>query len=624
LLTRIGKATALAAAGLLVAAGPALAHSEDGAIDNAQATHGHDMDHQHGGDEGHLDPVQTDNLDLVSKLGLSNVEEGGIADVSVYGDHAYLAAWGGETCKHNGVHVVDIADVANPQEVAFIPSKAGSYPGEGVQVLSLDTPSFTGDVLVSNNEICKGASGFGGMNIYDVTDPTAPEHLAVGFGDYTESDGTEGNNRKKTANQIHSVFAWQAGDRAYAVMVDNEEVEDVDIVDITNPRKPVLIAEYDLVELSGGAITQPDAGLDEVFLHDMIVKKIGTEFVMLASYWDAGYVQLNVTNPAAAKYISDSDFANPDSGAFENTDGSLVVPPEGNAHQAEFTGDNRFVIGADEDFSPYALTAKNLTDGTEIDASQGSGTTLDEGETITGPSVFVGRACPGDAAIPAGGAGTQIAVVERGACDFTVKVQAVEAAGGYEAILIFNRTASDGCNASLGMTVDGHTPTFGVAPREQGYAIFGMQAQYDDEACKAGDGSQLSPMTVGMTGDTLTFSSYFDGWGYVRLLDATTMQERDTYALPEAHDPSKASGFGDLSVHEVAVSKQDDGLAYLSYYAGGLRVIDVSSGEIVEEAAFIDEGGNNFWGVETFVQDGVEYVALSDRDLGLYILKYTP
>ena len=44
----------------------------------------------------------------------------------------------------------------------------------------------------------------------------------------------------------------------------------------------------------------------------------------------------------------------------------------------------------------------------------------------------------------------------------------------------------------------------------------------------------------------------------------------------------------------------------------------------MEEAAFIDEGGNNFWGVETFLQDGVEYVALSDRDLGLYILKYTP
>jgi hypothetical protein len=619
LLTRIGKVTALAVTGLLVAAGPAMAHSDDGATDNAKATHGHDTGHQHGGDEGHLDPVQTTNLELISKLGLSNVEEGGIADVSVYGDYAYLAAWGGETCKHNGVHVVDISDVANPVEVGFIPSKAGSAPGEGVQVLSLATPSFTGDVLVSNNEICNDGAGFGGMNIYDVTDPRAPEHLAVGFGDYTD-----GGKRKKTANEIHSVFAWQAGEKAYAVMVDNEEAADVDIVDITNPRKPVLVAEYDLVELSNGTISQPDAGLDEVFLHDMVVKEIGGRFIMLASYWDAGYVQLDVTDPKKAVVLSDSNFADPDSGAFENTGGSLVVPPEGNAHQAEFTGDNRFVIGADEDFSPYALDATS-DDGTEITASQGSGTTMTPGETITGESVFVGRACPGDLAVPpASTTVDQIAIVERGVCDFTVKVAAVEAAGGYEAILIFNRTASDGCNASLGMTVDGNTPTFGVAPREQGYAIFDRQGEYDDAECLAGDGTQLSPMAIGDRGHTLTFNSYFDGWGYVRLFDAASMNELDTYALPEAHDESKATGFGDLSVHEVAVSQQDDSLAYLSYYAGGLRVIGIQDNEIVEKAAFIDEGGNNFWGVETFVRDGVEYVALSDRDLGLYILKYTP
>jgi hypothetical protein len=616
LLTRIGKVTALAAAGLLVAAGPAMAHSDDGATDNAKATHGHDVDHQHGGDEGHLPSGGTDNIELVSKLGLSNVEEGGIADVSVYGDYAYLAAWGGQTCKHTGVHVVDISDVSNPVEVGFIPSKEGSYPGEGVQVLSLNTSAFTGDVLVTNNETCKTA-GFGGMNIYDVTDPTAPEHLAVGFGDYTDS-----GSRKKTANEIHSVFAWQAGDRAYAVMVDNEEVEDVDIVDITNPRKPVLIAEYDLMELSGGEIAQPGQDLDEIFLHDMIVKEIDGRFVMLASYWDAGYVQLDVTNPAAASIISDSDFATPDSGALENTDGALEVAPEGNAHQAEFTGDDKFVIGADEDFSPYALEATS-DDGTEITASQGSGTMMTPGTTITGQSVFVGRACPGDPAIPAGGEGTQIAIVERGVCDFTVKVAAVEQATGYEAILIFNRTGSDACNASLGMTVEGHTPTFGVAPRQQGFGIFDKEGLYDDEACLAGS-TAPAPMAIGDTGDVLTFNSYFDGWGYVRLFTAAGMEEVDTYAIPEAHDPEHATGSGDLSVHEVAVSQQDNGLAYLSYYAGGLRVIDVSSGKIEELGWFIDEGGNNFWGVETFVKDGVEYVALSDRDLGLYIFQYTP
>lgn len=36
---------------------------------------------------------------------------------------------------------------------------------------------------------------------------------------------------------------------AYAVIVDNEEGSDVDIVDISDPKKPVFLTEYDLDEL---------------------------------------------------------------------------------------------------------------------------------------------------------------------------------------------------------------------------------------------------------------------------------------------------------------------------------------------------------------------------------------
>jgi len=577
-------------------------------------------DDQHGGDEGHLPAKDEGPLDLISKLALSNVSEGKIADVGVLGDTAYLAAWGGVTCKRTGVHVVDISNVTAPAEIGFIPSKEGSYPGEGVQALPISTPAFTGDILVTNNEQCKPGVGFGGMNIYDVTNPAEPAPLKVGFGDTTEEgvDAVPGQG-KKDANEIHSVFAWDAGNKAYAVMVDNEEALDVDIVDITNPKKPVFIAEYNLAE-KFPQILQPGQGLDEVFLHDMVVKEINDgQFVMLASYWDAGYVQLDVTNPLDPKYMADSDFANPDSEAAES---GLTVPPEGNAHQAEFAGDDEFVLGADEDFAPFALNATNVTDLTEIDAGQGSGTKpLEPGDTITGESVFFGRGCNGD--INAGaGDGTQIAVVERGLCTFTEKVANVIAATGYDAVLIFNRTGSDGCNASLGMSVEGDIPTFGVAPREQGFDIF--DAAYDDAACLAGNGTELAPITVGDLGDTLTFSSYFDGWGYVHLFDQAGMNELDTYAIPEAHDPAFATGFGDLSVHEVATSATNSDVAYVSYYSAGVRVIDISSGQIQEEAAFIDEGGNNFWGVQVFESGGKEYVAASDRDFGLYIFEYTP
>ena len=606
------------AAALLLFVSVATAHSgvdliSDGAIDNAKDTHAHDA--QHGPEEGHLDAVTEGPIEVVSELAMSRVTEGGIADVAVHGDYAYLNSWGGAgNCGRNGTHVVDISDVANPVEVAFINAKEGSFPGEGAQVLSMSTPSFTGDVLLTNNELCKAGVGFGGINLYDVTDPTQPENLALGFGDYDD-----GKNRKKTANQVHSVFGWQDGAKAYAVMVDNEEFTDVDIVDITNPRKPKLIAEHDLEALFG--VSEGDPRLSEVFLHDMVVKEIDGVQVMLTSYWDGGYVLLNVNDPANPVLMAESDFGTVDPLL---ADGEEVFP-EGNAHQAEFTLDNQLVIAADEDFSPYALLAENTSNGTALTASPGSDTpSLEPGEQISGTAVFAGRACNGDPTIAAPtGIGPVIAVVERGICAFTEKVANVELAGGYDAILIFNRTAADGCESSLGMTVAGGIPTFGVAPRSEGFAIF--DAEYDEAECLAGDGTQLAPIVLGAQGDTLTFEEYFDGWGFVRMFDASTMSEIDAYAIPESRDSTYASDYGDLSVHEVATSLQDAGLAYLSYYAGGIRVITVDADTgITEVAAFIAEGGNNFWGIEAFERDGVEYIAASDRDKGLYIFKYTP
>jgi len=619
----------LAAAGLVLAV-PGLASGHPGhdiSSDGGQTVEDKSRNaHQHGETDGHLPASSTGNIDVVSKLGLKNVVPEKIADVGVFNDYAYLAAWGVVTCKYNGVHVVNIKDPTQPEEVAFIGSKEGSYPGEGVQALSIDTPAFDGDILVTNNEKCNEKSGFGGMNLYDVSNPEHPTPLAEGVGDTSVAGvDTVSGAGKKAANETHSVFAWDAGDKAYAVIVDNEEGTDVDIMDITNPRKPFLTAEYDLDEEFPQIKQDAPPNLVEIFLHDMVVKEIDGKQVMLLSYWDAGYVKVDMTEPEsldADDYIGDTDFTTPDPEAAES---GFTVPPEGNGHQSEFTRDNKYVVGADEDFAPYALEAKNVDDGTAIDASQGSGTRkLEEGQTITGESVFFGRGCNGDANSGSGD-GTQIAVVERGLCTFSEKVANVESATGYAAVLIFNRTGTDACDGSLGMSVEGAIPAFGVAPRSQGFAIFG--APYSNDDCLADRGASVQPpAAVGATGDTLTFSSYFDGWGYVHLFDnsAGKMAELDTYAIDEAHDPDFADGFGDLSVHEVATSKEDANRLYFSYYSGGFRVAEVEGGEIVEKGHFIDKGGSNFWGVEVFESGGKEYVAASDRDFGLYIFKYNP
>jgi hypothetical protein len=591
----------------LVAAAIAAALSEgerstDGTITNAKSTHGH---HQHGDIAGHL-PASSENVTLVSKLRLKNVVPDKIADVGVWNGYAYLAAWGGAECRYNGVHVVDIRDVAAPKEVAFIQAKEGSAPGEGIQALRIETPSFSGDVLVSNNEKCKDKTGFGGLNIYDVSRPSSPTVLTEGFGDETVA-----GQGKKAANDIHSIFAWDAGDKAYAVIVDNEEGPDVDIVDISDPKKPALVAEYDLDAKFPQIVQSTPTNLVEIFHHDVVVKQIGGRFVMLVSYWDAGYVTLDVTDPKNASLIADSDFAAVDPQLLEQA--GLREAPEGNAHEAEFTSDNEYIVAADEDFSATGLRG-TTDDGASFLASTGSATPdVHIGDSISGSTRYVGRACPG---------GATFAVVSRGTCTFTEKIAAVELAG-YDAAIVVNREGADGCGP-FGMSVEGGIHAFSVE-RSVGFGLFD-EPGYDNAACLQGAAELLPGVAIGETGDDVTLTSFFDGWGYVHLFrnNAGKLQELDTFAIPEAMDPAYAEGFGDLSVHEAATSPTVANRIYFSYYSGGFRVLEIQNEKLVEVGHMIDEGGNNFWGVQVFSQGGKEYVAASDMAYGLYIFEYTP
>ena len=608
---------ALAAALALATVGGAFGHdggsSSDGAIDNAKITHHH---HQHGPASGHL-PATSSNVRLVSKLALKNVEPDKIADVGVFDGYAYLAAWGGASCKYNGVHVVDVRTPAAPKEVAFIQAKEGSAPGEGIQALHIDTASFEGDILVSNNEKCKENAGFGGLNIYDVSNPEHPKPLAEGFGDETAA-----GQGKKDANEIHSIFAWQAGTKAYAVIVDNEEGPDVDIVDISNPKKPVLIAEYDLDEKFPQIVQATPTNLVEIFHHDVVVKEIGGRQIMLVSYWDAGYVKLDVTNPTNATYLADSDFADPDPELFAQSEGTLSEAPEGNGHQAEFTNDNAYILAADEDFNPTGVDG-TTDDGGAFTANPGDATPeIPIGDEVNGDTRYVGRACPGDPAVPAAD-GATIAVVSRGVCTFTEKIAAIEAAGGYEAAIVVNREGPDGGCGAFGMAVEGGIPALSVE-RKVGFDLFDAPG-FNPATCPTGAGDVIPGVTLGALGDNVTLRSFFDGWGYVHLFRNNNgkLEELDTFAIPEAMDPAKAEGFGDLSVHEVAVSPTRNDLAYFSYYSGGFRVLKIVADELVEVGRFIDQGGNEFWGVQVFSQGGQEYVAASDMDHGLYIFQYT-
>ena len=592
---------------------------------------------QHGPLTGHLIGAGAfGNVAFVSKVRVHDAENDVIADLSVFKDTIYVSKWGSSDCgggerggkntPDGGAYVIDISDIANPREVGFIPTHQDTLVGEGMQALTLTTQAFSGDVLAMNHEGC-GKNFKAGFSLWDVTDPSKPAKLSEHFGDLT-IDGV--HNTPHDANQYHSVFAWDAGDRAYLVATDDEETIDVDIFEITNPKKPTLVSETDLNQYD---VSQPELGLTDSFLHDMVVKEIDDRFLMLLSYWDGGYVLLDVTNPAAPVFLGDSDYAAVDPELLEQT--GVALTPTGNGHQNEFTLDNRFAITTDEEFSPFRLQLTTV-DGTFL-ASAGTQTTNAQATAISGTTVFVGRACNGDDVVPpAPATGTsQIAVVERGLCTFEEKAQNVVAAGGWEAMLIFNREGADGCTGVFSPSLSTQIPTIFVG-RDTGFAMFNLT--YDDAACRD-DNIQRAPLAVGAVGDPiLSVAAQFDGWGYVHLLaleigaTSATLTDVDTFAINEAMDPAFAIGFGDLSVHEVATEKTDASRAFLSYYAGGIRAIqiqcanptDTSTCELVETGGYLDPLGNEFWGIETFVRNGVVYAAGSDMDYGVFIVKRIP
>jgi len=599
---------------------------------------------QHGEPDGHLLGTGAwGNVELVSTAVLTTTPDL-VADVAVNpaGTHAFLANWGEPKCPDNseaggqnnpdaGAWIVDIRDLENPREIGFIPSAQDSRPGEGMQVLTVTTKFFNGDMLVMNNEQC-GKNGRGGVSLWNVTNPLKPAKLAENWGDRGFAD----------FNDIHSAFAWDTGANAYVVTVDNFEFPDVDILDITNPKRPRLIAEYDL---NDHAVDQPALNLTESFIHDMTVKKIGDRWIMLVSYWDGGFVKLDVTDPANAIFLGDTDYNNPDPELLESTGASLT--PEGNGHQAEFTLDNEYFIATDEDFDAYRSTLFSITSGPNAGneyqtapTGGGASVTLLSDLKLNGPVVYGGYGCPDSEPIPPADSiawpalapgEERIVVLQRGpeqdpsapeeACFPGEKAEAGHMAG-YDAVVLVARHLGEDPEPLPPFCGTGafpaHEPIVTVCTTHTAYHHMfnttpSFELPYADEPNNEPD--------IGTLGERIEVGSIFDGWGYVHLFDNDTMAELDTFAIPEAHDPAFSSGFGDLTVHEVATDPDEADRAYLSYYSGGLRALQIVGEELVETGGYLDPEGNDFWGVETFVRDGRTIILASDRDSGLWIFR---
>jgi len=285
-------------------------------------------------------------------------------DVYAYRGFAYVGTWSGP-CPGTGVKIIDVGDPA-PRQVAT----AAGYPNtsaEDMQVLSVDTASFRGDLLGVGLQDCglpDQPPGRTGLDLWDVTDPASPAHL--GFFDSGDLSGGvhELSLVNRTIGGQARVYALTA--KPFAEVTSTAFTAtprgDFQLVDVTDPTAPVLADDWGTGKDGGLAFgapffaeflpppfdcTPPPGGealcrghFPAVFGHSASPSDDGrTAYV---AYWDAGAVVLDMTDPTDVTFV-----------------GRTVYPAgsEGDTHSSVPNAAGTLLATTDEDFSPGEIVA---------------------------------------------------------------------------------------------------------------------------------------------------------------------------------------------------------------------------------------------------------------------------
>ena len=308
---------------------------------------------------------------------------------------------------------------------------------------------------------------------------------------------------------------------------------------------------------------------------------------MMVAYWDAGYVQLDVSDPANPALHHRHHFDEPTRSPGRPAGGQRP-PGRVLARQPVPAGRRRGLRAVPRVVRDTSgPTAGRAATGSRATPSPAS--SLPDG-MLNGPRVRRLRLRPGD---DPGRAGRRrrpvtedIALVERGgraarrrrrACGFANKFDNAQAAG-WDGRHVFNQVRPD----------DGpgeHAHRRGRHPRRR--TCRRVRRDRRPTACSAdGDPPPRRPAQPARTSRSGRSSTA----GATRT--STTRrpsEELDAFAIPEARDARFATGFGDLSIHEFATDPTKN-LGYSSYYAGGIRVLRFSRPTACEQVgAWIDD-----------------------------------
>jgi hypothetical protein len=290
------------------------------------------------------------NMELV---GHNNLNLRGFnADVWKYKNYAYVGHWGFAdwatgndrfcpSSPNNGVAVIDVSDPANPTRVATLQNPTGTSAEDVVVYTAAYGPLTGHDVAAAGIQWCGGGrhdpDAIHGLMLWDVTDATHPVQL--GF--YDSGCCARGVHEFEVENRtdLGRTFAYATVPAGSYPDPDNANglrdaagKGDFRLIDITDPTKPFEVSTWK-VQQAGGPFAAQGCDPDGNYGHGAEPSEDGK--LVFLSYWDSGYIRLDLTDPAHPVYTGRAAFpANAD----------------GDAHSSQYDEVRKLLFSGDEDF----------------------------------------------------------------------------------------------------------------------------------------------------------------------------------------------------------------------------------------------------------------------------------
>jgi hypothetical protein len=548
--------------------------------------------------EASLEAPVTDSFEVLGHNDLGARDTNG--DVWVHGDFAYVGTWA-VPCTGRGVKIIDVSDLTAPRVIGALAARRGTS-AEDMVVRSVTTDSFTGDLLGVGIQRCGSQPALDrmqfGVEFWDVSNPRQPRRLS-------ELGLTNGGGG------VHELDLFQRDGNVYALVAtpfsewfDPVPAGDFRIIDVTDPRRPVQVAEWGAGENSfspGPFFGQGSFGA--AFGHSARASVDGNQ--ALVSYWDLGVLTFDLTDIADPKFIGQTKYAPDD---------------DGEAHSvAQY---NRFLLQNDEDFDPRSPAHINYGRKTGIGNESPGGPPLWLENRAHQVRARVVRADNQGCSVedyPEGTAG-KIAVVKT---PFPFFDEITEDTEFPECLQQEQEAAAEAAGA---VAVVHDFIADNTSPQWFDFDSVGIPVLFTDHDTARGM----------VQAGSATLEAQEPSWGFLRVFDAATGRQVAKFDdLPHVHELPVQ--LGDWSIHNNEVTGDR---AYASWYSHGIVALDLTPlnrarpadprkvGQFVPPAApstvpFLSDKPV-VWGVAIGADDqGETVIFASDMNSGLWIVKPT-